>query len=228
MDQKSESESSVNPGTLIEIEVDRDYIKCLTDRDESLEDNEEDEVGVGKNEPNLSTNEETAANNWMDFDNTEEQDMKMTNANAVSATLGHIEIPNHILDPNQGSLFSCTLCYKTFTKKKSLAKHTRVVHSTNEFKCDKCQRVFQCKIYMNRHMKRSDCAISTDEVHQCHICNKTFTHKYLVQQHVKNVHSSVTHECSMCRKVLKSKTALRNHLKYVHGTPSVENSSSNL
>lgn len=49
-------------------------------------------------------------------------------------------------------MFSCNICQKTFTTKRSLVRHT-IIHSGVRFQCGLCPKSFTRKTYLDNHMK---------------------------------------------------------------------------
>nr|CAI5856726.1 unnamed protein product [Callosobruchus analis] len=112
----------------------------------------------------------------------------------------------------------CTYCNKTFTTKESLEDHIVKAHpdfiayvSRKVHKCTKCSYKTVQTSKLKRHMaKHPDVKI------RCIYCNKTFTSKLSLDDHIVKKHpdfivsvSRKVHECSRCT----YKTILTSHLK---------------
>ena len=51
-------------------------------------------------------------------------------------------------------MFTCTVCYKVFTTKRSLIRHTKG-HVNINFPCNICLKVFTRKEYLANHTKKT-------------------------------------------------------------------------
>lgn len=81
------------------------------------------------------------------------------------------------------------------------------------YKCSYCKYTTNVKINFKRHeMKHTGKTIT------CHLCNKGFTCKYDLNEHVACIHDGQPLICSTCGKLYKSRSALSNHKTSVHGT----------
>ena len=50
---------------------------------------------------------------------------------------------------------SCHQCYRTYTLKSNLRRHINSAHMDKNYKCDRCNKIFKRKEYLNRHMTKN-------------------------------------------------------------------------
>ncbi|XP_065209935.1 zinc finger protein 559-like [Planococcus citri] len=84
--------------------------------------------------------------------------------------------------------FRCSECHKMFSQKSSLKSHLGCTNGL--FTCENgCGRVYKRKNTWIRHM-RYECAGVQDilRLFSCPICQKRFSHKFLVRKHLVTVH----------------------------------------
>ena len=67
------------------------------------------------------------------------------------------------------------------------------------------------KIKQNKKLKRETSHVV------CYICDKQYADKYVLDQHVAQVHNQETLKCPECAKSFQRKSNLRDHLHTVHG-----------
>ena len=85
---------------------------------------------------------------------------------------------------SNGSLFPCTFCEKSFSSKKEMKLHRKMVH-VKPHKCKMCGKSFN---------RKSKLEIHVSSVHegnmpfQCNDCDFTCAEKYKLITHLKTVH----------------------------------------
>ena len=82
--------------------------------------------------------------------------------------------------------------------------------------CPTCNQVFMTRDDLKRHLP--DHGI---EMFPCHQCEKTFTSKTMLRQHVKVVHAVFKYTCHLCERRLSTRQRLRGHYLSQHGTDNV-------
>ena len=84
--------------------------------------------------------------------------------------------------------------------------------SSNEHKCNACDKVFNAAGDLERHVK------DKHTPHECHMCNKKFTTRTQVMQHICTEGDIIEQECekSYCKKKFVSTNALKAHMKNSH------------
>ena len=115
--------------------------------------------------------------------------------------------------------FDCPSCGKVFYDQYDMKKH-RLAYCNNinrdfDFTCDKCQRKFDAKIKLQKHMHIAHPSLS--KVYKCNLCEMTFNRDPLLRAHRKNIHETCSrkrHTCLNCHKDFSSSTNLKIHIKY--------------
>lgn len=125
--------------------------------------------------------------------------------------------------------YECGECKKTFPSKQKLNVH-KIIHLNVKFACNEenCSKSFSQCAKLSAHIKKMHNGRAITEKEKggvpvavvpkkstlCHICNKKYTNKSVLQLHIKNIHS--TYECFLCKNKLNSLASLRKHLKFDH------------
>ena len=110
-------------------------------------------------------------------------------------------------------------CNLTFSRPANLHQHQYRSHIKKKRKkprlakeCPVCHKwVIALKQHIEWKHQRSTHA-------PCHVCGKTFPHKYALYEHVRRVHQKTveSHPCSICGLSLSSSQGLRSHIRGVH------------
>nr|CAI5870415.1 unnamed protein product [Callosobruchus analis] len=126
--------------------------------------------------------------------------------------------------PELAAFFRCTYCNKTFALKASLNDHIAKKHpdfiasvSCKVHECTKCSfktaRISNLKEHMAKHPELGVFS-------KCTYCNKTFTRKAFLNQHITNKHPDFIasldckiHQCTKCTYKTTRSSLLRNHMK---------------
>lgn len=103
--------------------------------------------------------------------------------------------------------FECERCFSSFTSRYILTQHMRIIHSEVKYVCDICGRVFPCKEYISRHIKKYVKI-------PCHVCQRMLA-PHRMREHLEN-HSSTVFKCKICNKKLLNSKSLRLHMRLVH------------
>lgn len=137
----------------------------------------------------------------------------------------------------------CDLCGMTFTLKRYLCNHVRVVHQDcqRQHLCSSCGKDFKYKKSLVDHVKRYhmtepfECLICDAKrigfikyqkhlkVHQnkparvqCDVCGKSYSREPDLKEHKKTVHEGQPFSCTLCDKVFFAKKRLLHHLRKKH------------
>ena len=128
-------------------------------------------------------------------------------------------LENHYETLKDEKPFVCGECEQIFRQKSSLDDHYRYVH----FVCPTCKKFFHNKQRLNSHI-----LIHTGEKQfACSSCDRKFTRKSAVFDHMINVHNSEEKPycCSECGHKFLRKYRLVIHLKLVHNDKEVSSTS---
>ena len=119
----------------------------------------------------------------------------------------------HIVEKHDKPTYLCGKCGKLLSTSVKLREHMKR-HNPEEV-CDKCGKVFASVSQLRDHVL----AIHTegkDKPHQCMICNKGFSRKQRLDQHI-NVHNkSQPLQCRYCDKRFNAYTNRTVHEKKYH------------
>ena len=117
--------------------------------------------------------------------------------------------------------FMCLTCSREFFQKYQLENHKNVHDPDKEFRCSypRCSHTYRSHGEYNHHC-RSHCGEYAD--FKCKDCNKTYTGKKSLDQHMV-LHTEVLKEvCKKCGKRFHWRSSLRVHIwvKHPSATPS--------
>eukprot|EP00088_Acartia_fossae_P066651 TRINITY_DN8273_c0_g1_i4.p1 TRINITY_DN8273_c0_g1~~TRINITY_DN8273_c0_g1_i4.p1 ORF type:complete len:373 (-),score=115.89 TRINITY_DN8273_c0_g1_i4:818-1936(-) len=139
----------------------------------------------------------------------------------------------HIIQPNTQYTIKQQAPEQTHANKTTISYTT---HSTGQqqqqqaprekppkprmYKCGECDKAF----VRDEHLKRHTLTHTGQPMHRCDVpgCNKTYTTKYLLTNHLKYIHLGIQQEraflCIDCGKDFVRRDYLQRHRKNVHGT----------
>uniref|UniRef100_A0A182N7W6 alpha-1,3-mannosyl-glycoprotein 2-beta-N-acetylglucosaminyltransferase n=1 Tax=Anopheles dirus TaxID=7168 RepID=A0A182N7W6_9DIPT len=100
------------------------------------------------------------------------------------------------------------------------ASETSAEHKTEketkekeEFKCEVCDKVFEKRYILNKHMKKH----ITERDFECTVCGKEFKNIGSLRKHMyRHESNDKVNVCDICGKVSPNSTALRSHIQFVH------------
>lgn len=106
---------------------------------------------------------------------------------------GHFIHQEH-LETKKNSLFKCHLCHYTARLESSLLKHVHSKHSKpsdeRKYECDTCTRTYKWQSSLCHH-KKYECHNDPRFKFICHYCNRDFTQKVTLRNHISVIHSEV-------------------------------------
>ncbi|CAG5057372.1 unnamed protein product [Parnassius apollo] len=108
--------------------------------------------------------------------------------------------------------FKCTQCPERFSEYFRRQKHLVEVHGVAplQYKCNVCDKSFDRRYTLSRHMKRDHLE---ERDFQCHLCSyKCFTNNELRVHMVKHNGERI-YECSVCKKSYARKKTLKEHMR---------------
>jgi hypothetical protein len=110
----------------------------------------------------------------------------------------------------------CPFCKNKFCEPYFKKKHVEFEHEDAPFKCDHCVTKFHSKQAKEYH--ESVHHTQFHEREKCVQCDKTFTAKVSLQNHIRYVHSEArNHQCPLCEIKFKQKRDRNVHILHVHG-----------
>ena len=126
-------------------------------------------------------------------------------------------LKSHLIRHTGGGKHKCSLCSKTFVFLSQLKHHIAFVHEKTDvpakgFKCDLCERAFNCNALLALHMTQRH---SDERKFKCSFCDKKFKCEYSLNGHEKKVHlgQGRTSTCADCGKRFLSKSDLQKHME---------------
>ena len=125
-------------------------------------------------------------------------------------------LQSHILRVHSTKTFTCKLCSKTYSSKRTLMTHTTVHTATAvPAKCKMCSQTYSSQEVLKRHVKTMH---GNGKGFKCKICGLKLAAIHSLFSHMKRNHCSKKSifECTMCTKVYTRIVALRYHVKMVH------------
>ena len=99
----------------------------------------------------------------------------------------------------------CEKCNKTYTNRITLVMHNKRMHLGTTYPCTLCERKFNEKGNLRRHMVQ----IHTDlKAYQCPKCQKMFGDSGNMKRHIRHVHDKARCPCPKCGKLYHDKGQL--------------------
>ena len=120
------------------------------------------------------------------------------------------------------SLYQCEWCKKYFTTAYNLKEHERI-HTGDRaiYKCGICNKTYNDRSNFNRHMRQhnesgkcegNENNNACSRIFMCIYCEKTFTSKYRLREHVGYVHTGEnSNVCNTCGKSFSNTYELKRH-----------------
>lgn len=199
-------------------------------------------IEIEKNEEQKQNSENSLKNNNMLFD-CDVCEMKFSSADQL---IVHRKI-------HKNKPYLCTICgrlyaYKfywdTHLKNHSLMSNETINNSKSDhqniFKCENCKNEYKIKSEWKKHLLLSkDCchhyntnrskyrSIQTKEdCTKCNICLKTYSNRYNLQVHLKNVHKQINiknenYQCIICSKQFLTAANLKQHIACIHSNENI-------
>ena len=114
--------------------------------------------------------------------------------------------------------YKCDVCVSAFATPMSLKAHKNT-HMGERFACDKCDKIYTSKYYLNMHAQIH--TEKTLKTLKCEICCKTLGTIKGLKNHLKYVHTGrKDYSCSLCEKTFLNKLGLKTHeLKHTGEKP---------
>eukprot|EP01083_Nonionella_stella_P278730 947923_1 len=109
-------------------------------------------------------------------------------------------------------VWSCSICFKNFTRKSNLTQHLKIHSNTRDFICPFCSRGFRQKHTMIDHIRTH----TGERPFKCSYCPKAFKVKHNLKTHVRLHTGERPYSCAVCVKPFVSKSSLNAHVKSQH------------
>ncbi|XP_068165264.1 zinc finger protein 79-like isoform X1 [Antennarius striatus] len=106
-------------------------------------------------------------------------------------------------------LFTCSICGKKYSRKKSFMTHMRLHTEGKRFSCSVCQKTFQFNVEVVRHMR----VHTGEKPFTCSVCGKGFARKTEMEQHMRIHTGEKPFSCPHCSKLFAQRSNLTAHLR---------------
>ncbi|XP_069460827.1 zinc finger protein interacting with ribonucleoprotein K-like isoform X2 [Ambystoma mexicanum] len=105
------------------------------------------------------------------------------------------------------SLYSCTECSKTFSRKQYLVDHKKTHVGARPYQCTQCEKSFSKKDNLFVHKR----AHTGERPYHCVICDKSFSQKGVLNRHQRIHIGERPYQCIICEKRFSQKGVLNRH-----------------
>lgn len=103
-------------------------------------------------------------------------------------------------NPGYDNSFICLECGACFYDDINVKRHRKQVHDTLKTPCEYCKRELNA-FYMKIHLKKH---LGTKRNHKCKICSKIFNANFLLQNHIRKIHTGENMIWSLANKMNQS------------------------
>lgn len=132
--------------------------------------------------------------------------------------------------------FQCDICQGWTTRKSNIRQHLRNKNSSQRiYDCDVCSNSFGQKSHLSRHLNihiREKCdgcrktllqkkrltaqTLCSKIPHTCVVCNRSFSKKYILVDHMTTHTGEKIFECDICQRFFSTKSNVKSHMAYTH------------
>ncbi|XP_044260337.1 zinc finger protein 595-like [Tribolium madens] len=117
------------------------------------------------------------------------------------------------------------LCIKSYLKRKNSSEikleeeKPPIKEDNDRFVCFHCEKTFKIKSILEDHIKYKHTETDlTKPLNICDVCGSSFSNKYLLKRHLKNVHATEKKfKCELCERKFASPVYLNAHKRYHSG-----------
>ena len=125
----------------------------------------------------------------------------------MNPTDDYIYGPNEVGELNGG----CRRCNVIYGSATELKLHFATVHQRQTFECFVCNKLFLQKFNFLAHIDRVHPDLGKN--HSCQFCDRVYTTKEALNEHIKQSHKSPMLICPMCQKTLPTADSLKKHVQ---------------
>lgn len=105
--------------------------------------------------------------------------------------------------------FTCSICNKIVTSKKSFSDHMKIHTGEKSSVCDICGKAFTVEKYLTVHRRTH----TGEKPYTCDICGKSFSQRVSLVIHNRYHTGERPYKCQLCSKAFVTNTLLTLHLK---------------
>ncbi|XP_017883029.1 zinc finger protein 2 homolog isoform X1 [Ceratina calcarata] len=100
----------------------------------------------------------------------------------------------------QADSCTCVDCGQSFRDRKALNKHRYITHADKKiYKCERCETYFSRMYHLNRHVMHSGCHGNIIKTFSCQVCEKVFTRKDNLRDHLRTHAGTPQRQKKPCR-----------------------------
>ncbi|XP_048003209.1 zinc finger protein 808-like isoform X2 [Leguminivora glycinivorella] len=116
-------------------------------------------------------------------------------------------------------IYRCRICNENFPNYRVRLIHLSQVHGHKmpEFPCPSCNKVFNIRTFLTKHIKRSHLQkmshLKRDKIHACTLCDMKFSTKAYLRNHLVKHNGEKKFQCDICKKAYARMKTLREHLR---------------
>lgn len=103
--------------------------------------------------------------------------------------------------------YVCSVCHKTFTRRKVLRRHQRFHSGEKPYSCPACSKTFALRKSLRRHMRFH----TGERPHVCTKCNKSFRLRENLKAHLRFHTGEKPFSCTTCGKTFRIVRNLEKH-----------------
>ena len=111
------------------------------------------------------------------------------------------------------STFECDKCFKRFSTKYNLVRHTKEHGEEGRIKCSKCTSYFSSQEKLIEHV-----AVKHNNQHLCQDCGKRFSSSSSLGRHRRQLHERDSFPCRVCSKLFPNMSCMLEHMNSHSGT----------